>query len=179
MRSNSFRVALGGLLSAFAVGVMLLGSFIPLATFTAPAVASLAVLYFSVEYGKRFALVIYSGVSALSLLFAADKEPAFLFVLLLGYYPILKGVFEALKSKVICWSLKLILFNSAVLLTYKLLISLTVSESLAREIASYLPIVITLLMLLGNVAFLLYDIALTRLITLYIFRIKPKLKRRR
>ena len=45
MRSkDTFRIALGGLLSAAAVAILFFGSIIPFATFLAPAAASLAVL---------------------------------------------------------------------------------------------------------------------------------------
>lgn len=179
MRGGSYRIALGGLLSALAAVVLFLGSVVPVAVFTAPAAAALAVLYFSVEYSKRFALLVYVVISSLTLLFAPDKEPAFLFALLLGYYPVLKGVFESLKSRAVSLLLKFVLFNSAVLLTYWLLINLFFSQALLNEFSGYTPYMIVLLLALGNIAFFLYDIALTRLISLYVLRIRPKLNKRR
>ena len=43
--------------------------------------------------GENGAWMIYAAVAVLSLLFAADKEAALLFVLFFGYYPVLKIFF--------------------------------------------------------------------------------------
>ena len=43
--------------------------------------------------------MIYAAVAVLSLLFAADKEAALLFVLFFGYYPVLKSFLERISNK--------------------------------------------------------------------------------
>ncbi len=178
-KGNTYRVALGGLLTAAAVAVMFLGSVIPFATFAVPAISSLTILYFSLEYGKRFALLVYIAISTLSLLLIPDKEIAFLFALFFGHYPILKGVFENVKNKLAGWIFKFLAFNASILIIYWLLTSVFVSEMVLSEFAGYTKGFLIVLLLAGNLAFLLFDIALTRLISMYLFRIRPKLNRRR
>ena len=179
MRRATYRAALGGALCAFSVAVMMFGSFFPLATFTVPAAASITVLYFAVEYGKRFAALVYAASALLSLLLVPDKEIAFLFALLLGPYPIIKGLVEPVKPKAAAFALKLLFFNACVALIYMAAARLFGLDAITEEIKNYAAYMKAAVLLLGNITFVLYDFALTRLISLYIYRIRAKLQRRR
>ena len=162
-----------------AIGVMFIGSAIPLATFTVPAIASLSILYFSVEYNKRFALLVYAAIAVLSLLLVSDKEIALLFALLLGPYPVLKGVFESIKHRFLGLALKFAAFNIAAVFSYWLMLRVITIDSVASEFSGYVPIMLLAVLLVGNIAFFLYDAALTRLISLYIFRVRPRIQKGR
>ena len=179
MPKRSYRIALGGLLSALAIGIMLLGSAVPFATFAVPAIAALAVLYFTVEYGRRFALLVFLAIAFLSLMLVPDKETALIFSLLLGPYPMLKGMIEGMKRKALGFLLKFLLLNTSVALTYWLLLNFFAQQALIDEFLGYTRMMTAGLLLLGNAAFLFYDIALTRLVSLYIYRLKPRLERGR
>lgn len=180
MRSkDTFRIALGGLLSAAAVAILFFGSIIPFATFLAPAAASLAVLYFCIEYSRKTALLIYIVIASLSLLLAPDKELALLFAVFLGYYPIAKGLIETLRAKPLKWTLKLALCNATTLSLYWIITHVLVIEAVRDEFAAYTTWVVVALVLLGNATFIIFDIALTRLSMLYLVKFRPKLTRNR
>lgn len=175
MRKDTYRVALGGLLTAAAVALMFLGSIIPLATFAVPAMASLCVLFFALEYNRSFAFVVYLAISLLSVFLVPDKEVAFLFLLFFGHYPILKGIFENFKSKIISWVSKFAVFNASILFLYWILINVLQLTAVVSDFAETTTAMLAALLIVGNIAFFVYDIALTQLITLYIYRIRPKL----
>ncbi|MCL1830074.1 MAG: hypothetical protein FWG21_01440 [Oscillospiraceae bacterium] len=179
MKNRGYRTALGGLLSAFSVVVMLFGSILPFATYVVPVVSSVTVVYFCIEYSKKHALMVYIVISVLSIFFVPDIEIAFLFAFIFGPYPILKSVFEQLKSRYICLVLKLVSFNLEVLLTYYLLLKLFASSALVTEFIGYSSLMLVFFMVSGNVTFMLYDITLTRIISIYIQRIGPKLSGKR
>ena len=177
MRAGVHRIALGGLLSALAVGIMLLGSLFPITAFAVPAAASFSVLYFTMEYGKKAALLVFLTISVLALLFAPDKEAAFFFALLFGPYPVLKNIFESFKNIWICRMMKTLSFNAATLLVYFIITSIVVPGVVIKELSDRTLAAFAVILLIGNLVFWFYDIALTRLITLYFRRVRQKIQR--
>ena len=176
---NGYRTALGGLLSAFSVAIMLFGSILPFSTYVVPVVSSLPVVYFCIEYSKKHAFLVYMVIAILCLAFVPDKETSFIFAFIFGPYPILKSVFENIRSRLTGWILKIVSFNIEVLLTYFVLLKLLSSAALVAEFMSYTSVMLIFVLLLGNVTFIIYDIALTRLIALYIKRLRPHLMKKR
>ena len=176
-RNDTFRVALGGLLSAAAVAILFFGSILPFATFLAPAAASLAVLYFCLEYNRKTALLVYAVIATLALLLAPDKELALLFAVFLGYYPIAKTLIEKLRSKPLKWALKLTICNVTTLSLYWIITQVLVIEAVRDEFAAYTTALVVALVLLGNATFVIFDVALTRLSMLYLVKYRPKLTR--
>jgi len=164
------QIALGGVLAALAVVILLLGGVIPVGTYLAPMLASLPLIVLLAELPKSLCLGWYAVVSILGALLCPDRETAFVFVFL-GWYPAAKPALDRLPRlpRVIC---KLLIFNAAVAALYALLILVLRLEALVQEARELgLPLLIVLL-LLGSVTFLLYDRMLARLGALY--RIKHK-----
>ena len=155
--TNAKTVALSGMLAAVAVVIMCLGGMIPLATYICPmlcAITQFLVLQFC---GKKIAWVWYCAVTLLSLLMGPDKEAAGVF-LVLGYYPILKPVLERSHLRLL-W--KLLLFNGAVTLLYKVLLALIGLGNLSEEFAVWGIWGLVIMMLMGNAVFFLLDRLLT------------------
>ena len=109
--SKSGKIALGGLLTALGVVLMFLTGLIPIGTYALPAIAGVLLIVAVIEIGAKWAWMIYAAVAVLSLLFAADKEAALLFVLFFGYYPVLKSFLERISNKVLSWISKFAVFN--------------------------------------------------------------------
>ena len=174
-RRKTYRIAIGGVLTATAVLVMLLGSVIPLATFVAPCLAALCVLYFCIEFGNKTAIVVYAAISLTAALLAPDKELAFVFVFVTGYYPIVKTACEKLKSKLAAFAIKLAVFNAAILLMYFLLIRVIIYAPVKSEFEQYGPAMLIGLIVVANLTFLIYDVALARLARLYDRKLRAKL----
>ena len=159
MRRNAAKeIALGGMLAALAIVIMCLGGMIPSATFVCPMLCCLLLALVRKLCGDRIAWAWYGAVAILGLLMSPDKEAAAVFVCL-GYYPIIKPKFEKSRLK---WLWKLLYFNVVILLMYQLLIHLFGMAQLAAEWKE-LGMVMTLVMLvLGNVTFVLLDRVLSR-----------------
>ncbi len=179
MNRDTYRIALGGLLTAAAVAILFLGSVIPFATFISPALASICILYFCMEYGRPTALIVYAAVGILAALLAPDKEQALIFIFLLGYYPIVKGLFERLRSKAVVLLLKALLCDLTMLSLYFILTRVLVIAAVREEFAQYTVPLLILLTVLGTITFLVYDAALTKLAIYYEVKLRPRLKRGR
>lgn len=109
---ESSKAALGGIVSALAVVVMLCTYISPLLVYTAPPFAGVLLLLIVNELGYKWSLGTFFAISLLSVFIIADKESAVFFTMFFGYFPIL-SVFikEKLKNKVIGYFIKLIIFN--------------------------------------------------------------------
>lgn len=145
-------------MSALALVVMCLGTIIPIATFVCPALAMIAGQITVRLCGKRIGWCWYGAVAILSLLFSFDKESATVFVFL-GYYPIVKSVFDRLKFG---WIGKLIYFNVSITVMYLILLNLFGMADISNEYAELGRIGVVILLVLGNVTFYLLDTVLTR-----------------
>ena len=151
-------IALGGMMAALAVVVMSLGGLIPVATFVCPMLCMLLLAFVSRVCGRRIGWAWYGAVAVLSLLLGPDKEAAAVF-LFLGFYPLLKPRLETLR---LCWLWKGLLFNTAILLMYWLLIHLFGMAQIAAEYQELGTVMTAIMLGLGNVTFFLLDRVLTR-----------------
>ena len=158
MRTETRKIAFGGMFAALAVVIMSLGGLIPVATFTCPMLCMLLLAFITKMCGNRIGWAWYGAVAVLSLLLGPDKEAASVF-LFLGFYPIVKPWFDRLRFSVLP---KLALFNVLILTMYALLIRLFGMDQIAAEFAEVGQVLTFVMLLLGNVIFLLLDRVLTR-----------------
>lgn len=174
MRSK--KLALSGILAGLAICLMLLGSIIPFSTFATPAIAGAVIIPVAIEFGLSTGWLLYGAISLLSILMVADKEMALMFVFLMGFYPLLKAVFErGIRPKFICILVKLALFNICIFAMYSVMLFLFPINYIVEEFASYGIGYIVALLALGNLVFMVYDVALSRLIDVYMIKWRPKL----
>ena len=148
----------------------------PGATYCAPLLASLVLIPAQEECGPRAAWGLFTAAALLSLLLCADKEAALLFAAL-GYYPILKARFDAVRPGLLSRLCKLAFFNAAVLAAYAVLLFVLVSDTARAEFREMGKAMTAALLLGGNIVFLLYDFVLRRLRPLYVGRLQPVLRR--
>lgn len=174
--TQSRRVALCGLMGALSVAVMELGVVIPVAMFIAPMLACVLVMVVCAECGSRFAWAEYAAVALLGVLFVPDKEVAFTFAFL-GYYPLVKPRFDALRPRPLCAAAKLLYFNASILAMYALLYGLFFPGQLLADLAGAGLALAAFTLLVGNIAFLLLDKALVNLLRAYCLVWRPRLHR--
>lgn len=151
-------MALGGVLAALAVVIMSLGGLIPTATFVCPMICCIILEMVRRLCGVRVAWAWYGAVAILGLLMGPDKEAAAVFVFL-GYYPILKPVFDRSRLSVL-W--KLLFFNAVILAMYWLLMNLFGMAELAEDWAELGFVMTAVMLVLGNVTFFMLDVVLGR-----------------
>ena len=147
------------MLAALAVVIMNLVGLIPVATFVCPMLCMMILTLVVRFCGRRIGWAWYGAVSILSVLLGPDKEAAAIFVFL-GYYPLLKPALDRLKSGAV---LKLLFFNSVILLMYWLLINLFGLVQIAQEYRELGLVMTVVTLLMGNLIFFLLDRILARL----------------
>ncbi len=145
---------------------MLLGTVISVLDLTMVAIASIFVFFAIIEMGSPYQYLIYATTSLLAVLLLPDKFSAILYVVFGGIYPILKQKLEKLAG-VISWFIKAVYFNAvlvAAVLGAKYLFGIDEEE------------LTLMLFVVGNVAFFMYDIAMTKLITYYLLGLRKKFR---
>lgn len=171
-------IALGGILTAAAVMVLLLTIF-PFATYALPPLAGAFLIPLVIECGKKWALWAYAAVSLIALLIVPDVEAKMLFIAFFGYYPIVKATLESIKNRIWEWIAKLVIFNVAAIGGYAALTCIGFSLDVFRVEGIALPLYgfLFLFLLAGNGIFVIYDIGLTRFLPLYFSRFQPMIRR--
>ncbi|MDR1117255.1 MAG: hypothetical protein LBL09_03285 [Oscillospiraceae bacterium] len=111
--------------------------------------------------GAGFA--VYLAASILSLLILPSKSSAILYTAFFGVYPMVKSLIERINKMPLEWVLKLLFFN-AVMVGLKLLFSGLFYDVTGSEAAFYL------ILAMGNIAFVVYDICFTGLIAQFLQR---------
>ena len=165
---NKTRIlALCSLFSALGVIILYMGALIEVIDLTMAVVASLLVILAVIEFGGAYPWLIYAVTSLLSFLLLPNKFVVLVYVAFAGFYPILKSMLERLKG-IICALLKLGVFNVCLIVMWG------VSRLLVVPLDTEYGLAITAVIL--NAVFILYDFALTRLITSYLFIWRKKFK---
>ncbi len=163
------KITLCGISAALASVFMLLGYF-PYFTYAVPAISGLFMMLPLVEINKKYAFSTYI-VSSLIVLISAEPETKVLYILLFGYYPILKAVIEKINRVYIEWLIKISVFNASAAVSYLLLKLLTdIDVDNFGPLGKYGAVIF---LILCNIAFVLYDIAISRVSLVFFYRIHP------
>ena len=172
---TSVKVSLGGVVAALSLVFMLLTSIIPFGTYAFPAFAGILLVLLVFNLGYAYAFAVYFVTAALSFLLVTDKEAALYYALFLGFYPILKGVIERIPSKPVQYIVKLALFNVCMIAAFYIGITLlSIPKESFNLFGVYLPWVF---LILGNIVFIIYDLCITRLVTLYLLKWHDRLNK--
>lgn len=161
------KITFSALCVALGTVIMMLAYF-PYFTYAVPAVAGLFSLIVMIEVKGKWPLATYIVTSVLVLLFA-ETEAKFLYVMFFGYYPIIKAYIERIPNRLFQYIIKFAVFNASILLFYLLfakLFGISIDEFGQFGIFSSI-----LFIILGNIAFLLYDIVLVRASNFYMIKL--------
>ncbi|MBQ8439135.1 MAG: hypothetical protein IJX19_00595 [Clostridia bacterium] len=170
MSRSSMRIkyiTVSAMLCALGVILMSVGSLIEVLDLSTAVLASMLCVYAIIEIGKGYPWMIWLVTSILSLILLPIKTPAIFYALFAGFYPILKEKLEKL-SRPISWLLKLVVFHLCLGLIF-LILKLFLPSALEGTDVWWMLAAIYGMAL---VCFVVYDIALTRLITFYLFRLR-------
>lgn len=174
---QSFKIAYGGIVCALSLAMMFMTGIFPFAEYALPAIAGTFLVALVIELGYRTSVIAYIAISLLSALIVPNKEAVVMFIVFLGYYPILKGRLEQIKKRSLEWVMKLLLFNIAIVFAYYLVIQVLGMTEVLEEF-NFMKYGLGVIWALGNSTFVIYDIALTRVISMFIQRIRPKIMKR-
>ena len=165
---NSIKISFSAILTALSVIIMLLGGIIGTLDLTAAAIASFCIIFAVVEFGYKHAVMIYAATSLLGFLLLPVKTCVLFYAAFLGFYPIVKSFAEKYSLK-IAYLIKFAVY----LVSYTVIILLWILL-FAKE--SEPVLLVTVILPLAGAALLpIYDLALSRLITLYVYSLRGKL----
>lgn len=172
---QSSKCALGGIVSALSLVLMISVAVIPFLTYALPAVAGVLIVFIVVEIDKKWAFGVFSAVAILAFLLVPDKEVAMMYIAFFGYYPIIKAVLESKLPVALGWIVKVLLFNVTMVAAYLVLIYVMGIE--IDEITEYGAVAVPMLLGAGSITFIAYDIALTQIISFYLLKWRKYFKR--
>ncbi len=168
---NTSKLTYGALLSGLSVVFLWLSAFFPTLSLTIVAIAGILIISVLIECGYRYAILCYIAVSVLSFMLVTDRINVLFYIFILGSYPIVKSFLERIKNIYLSYFVKLIYCNSVLLVLYFFF------TAVVTEFIPFENFVLPVLLIGGSVFFIVYDLALTKLIVYYLRFIHPKLKR--
>lgn len=164
------------MIAALSVVIMLLTAVIPYLTYALPAVAGVLLVLMVIEINKKWAVCTFTAVSILSFLILPDKEVAMMYFAFFGSYPVVKPILEEkISNNKLCWLAKALFFNVAIVLAYIVIVN--VFGIPIDEMEEYGKWGLVLLLGMGNVMFVLYDVCITRLVTVYLKKWQRKFRK--
>ena len=168
------KIALSAVFAALSVALMALVSIIPNLDLALPAISGLFVAVIVIEVDKKWALGVWATVSLLSLTVVPNKA-AIIYAVFFGYYPVLKSVLESKTPRAVEYIIKILTFSVVMSLSYFLMVKfMGIDPDLPDFLGKW---AIPAIALLGIIAFLLYDYALSKLITFYCLRLSSRLRK--
>lgn len=174
----AYIVSLCGIMSGLAVALMFCLGMIPGFEYVSPMVAGVLIWVIRERLGVRYGLVSYAAVGLLTMLFTANYEASMMFIFLLGYYPIVRQYIMKIKVAVLRWVAKIALYAAAAVSCYFVLINLFGMSQLLEDMGEFGQYGQWVLLGLGAVAFVLYDLFLGLFFPFYEKVLKPKISRR-
>lgn len=171
-RKSSFgktkKLALAAMLCALGVVLLYIGAIVEVMDLTMVALASLIVFFAVLEMGNPYPYLIALATGFLSMILLPNKFAALLYCFFGGLYPIVKAYIERLPTLLV-YLMKIVYFN--LLLTGMVWVTVYLmhieDSGFGFTIGFYA---------LGNLAFFLYDVASTKLITLYLTSLRQRLR---
>lgn len=164
-------MTVSAMLCALGVVFLALGSFVEVLDLSVAAIASLLTVYAVIELKGPYPWLIWLVTTIVAFLLLPLKTPVLFYAILAGYYPILKEKIEK-TALPIAWSLKLAVLTISLAVIY-ILFKAFLPEMLVGLEAWYLLVGLYAASL---VAFVLYDICLTKLITVYFVKLQKRFR---
>lgn len=171
VRKQTKYLTVSAMLCALGVILLSLGSLVDVLDITMAVLASLFCVYAVIEIGSAYPWLIWLVTSLLSLLLLPMKTPALFYALFAGFYPILKEKLEKL-SRPVSWVLKLVVFHvslGVIVLVLRLFFPATLDMGRIR----WMPLVLYLSCV---ACFVLYDYALSHMITFYLVKLRHRFR---
>ena len=169
------KCAIGGIVASLSLVLMISVAVVPFLTYALPAIAGAILVFAVIEIGKKWALGIYACVAILGIFLVPDKEVAVMYAAFFGYYPILKAIIESKLNVILGWAAKVFTFLATIAGSYYLMIKLM--NVTIDEIDEFGLVAIPILLGMGTFAFVIYDIALSKLVLLYNLKFRKHFKR--
>lgn len=173
LTSDSYAISITGMMGALALLFLYLAAILPTGKLSMYAIASLFTIVMCMEQHTIYALIMYIGVSGLSLLILPNVATVLPYALFFGHYGVAKYHFDRMKDKVFGFILKLAYFNAGLMLNYFL-----AKNIMLATIPDFLKNNFWIFLLAAQVVFVAYDFIFSKMAELYYNRFRKFLIRR-
>lgn len=171
----SYIVSLCGIMSGLSIVMMFFLSMIPSFEYISPAVSGILLWVVAERLGTKYGMISYAAVGLLCLFISPNYEANLMFIFLLGWYPIIRRYFMKLPHPVLRWLVKLAVYAACAVACYWLLINLFNMQQLLEDMGELGEYGQWILLGMGAVAFVMYDIFLGLFEPFYAKLLKPKI----
>ncbi|MCH5205351.1 MAG: hypothetical protein J1F09_00270 [Oscillospiraceae bacterium] len=171
-------VALCGIMSGLALTLMFVLGMIPAFEYISPAAAGILIWVIRERLGVKYGLTSYLAVGILCFLITMNYEASMMYLVLLGYYPIVREYFQKIPLFLLRLLAKLALYALTATGAYLALIYLFGMSALLEDIGEFGKYGSLVLLVMGAMAFLMYDLFLGMFAPFYEKLIKPKIQKR-
>ncbi len=174
---KSYRIALGGIVSALCLLTMFMTGIFPVLSILLPMIAGIFMMIIVSEVSISWACLTYIAVSLLSVIITFDKESALLFIMFFGHYPITRFIINRIKSRTVRAFIKLTVFNICVISFFMLTTYIMGLTAFLEEIKDFGKYGIPAILVFVNIIFILYEYNLDIFYEFYDKRLKPFMKK--
>lgn len=176
---KSFCVALGGTITSLVLLLMFMSTIFPMFDYAIPTYAGFLIVAVIVEAGAKWALLTYFACAFLCPLLTPDYEATLLFIMFMGYYPILYVLLMRLKSAAMIRALKTAVFNAAMILYALIFQYIFTGVNLFEGMEMFGKWAPLVLLAMANMFFVFYDNILGKLMKIYIMWFRKKVLKRK
>ena len=173
---NTKKLTLSAVTTALGVAFMMIGAVFEPLDLASACIASLLVVFVYIEIGSPYTWLVWLATSLITALVYPASGMWVMYLLLFGLYPMVKGYIER-APRTAWWPLKLVFYAvaaTALGATLSFLLGIPLVEEELLGIST--EILLGALMLIGAVAFVMYDIFLTAGVGMYYKKLRPKIK---
>ena len=165
-------LTVSAMLCALGAVILGLGALIEVLDITVAVIASLLTVYAVIEIGGAYPWLIWIVTSTVSLLILPFQTPILFYAFLTGYYPIIKQKIERRMARGPAWAVKLGVLAISLVVIWGVM--RLFFPSLLESPGGW--VIVAAVLILAVFSFVLYDICLTRLITLYFVRLQKRFR---
>ncbi len=178
MRDISYRVALGGIVSALCLAAMFFAGIMPALYLLLPMIAGVLMMIIAVEVSTGWAVLTYISVGLLSMFITFDKEAALVFIMLFGHYPIMRFYINRIKIRFLRNTVKFVVFNICAVAYFYVTVYIFGLDQMLDEFGEIGKYGGYIMLALCNVIFVLYDMNLDLCYKIYKVRLMPRIRRK-
>lgn len=176
---TSFNIAYCGIICAL-ISIIMFAAVIPSTAYALAAVSGVLVWSVSGQINRKWAFMTYVAASALTLFLTPEPEAKTFFILIFGYYPLLRESAQKIKIRILRAAVKLAVFNAAAVTAYFAVIFLfgVSAKDFLDGLEGFGKYAVYVFWAMGNAAFFFYDFSLKYVMYAYFRWIKPKLNKK-
>lgn len=151
------KITFASIMTALTLVCLFGSTYIPTGKIALLALTSMCMLATVCECGIRVAWIQFIATSLLALLLIPAKTQAFIFLGIVGYYPILKLHIESIKNLKLEWLVKIMFFNALLIIVFFVLKYVILNYLSLGPIMDLILANTVIVVLISEIAFVCYD----------------------